>query len=343
MHILTCSPADARSSEIRIGEGALDAACPSNHSGAFLLADAAILERHPHLAEGYAGTMTLTGGESVKTFATLEQVLRRIAQLDLDRGARLVALGGGTIGDLAGLAASLYKRGIELTMIPTTLLAMLDSSVGGKTAINLPEGKNLIGHVWPASQVLIDPLFLPSLTATEFGSGLGEALKMAIGLDAELFDLLESRPDAVLNREREPLQQVIVRAVRAKIAVVEQDVHESGPRRLLNLGHTLGHALEMQTNSTIPHGHAVARGLHFSLDVAQTRGWLEGAAAERCRALLRRYGFEAHPLPPTDALLPFLARDKKVEGEHLHFVVPTGIGRCRSVPLTLAEIATILG
>ena len=260
MHVLTCKPGDAPPSTVRIGEGVSDLAIEPDRPGAFVLADPAVLEHAPRFADGCAGHMTVTGGEDAKTFATLGQVLRRMAQLDLDRGARLIALGGGTIGDLGGLAASLYKRGVELIAVPTTLLAMLDSSVGGKTAVNLPEGKNLIGRIWPASAVLIDPHFLRTLPDAEFTSGLGEAIKMAIGLDAELFELLETQPEAVAAREPEVLEQIILRAVIAKIRVVEEDVHESGPRRLLNLGHTLGHALEMHAESPIPHGaRAVVR------------------------------------------------------------------------------------
>lgn len=301
-----------------------------------------MLDQHPRFLEGCAGHLAVTGGEEAKSFASLEQVLRSMVRLDLDRNARLVALGGGTLGDLGGLAAALYKRGVELIAVPTTLLAMLDSSVGGKTGINVPEGKNLIGHVWPASSVLIDPGFLSTLSDTEYRSGLGEAVKMAIGLDAELFELLESEPRRVMAREPEVLEQVILLAVAAKIRVVEEDVHESGPRRLLNLGHTLGHALEMHSSAQVPHGHAVARGLWFALEVGQAHGAIDEAAADRCRALLRLYDFEETPLPAAAEVLPFLSRDKKIEGGSLHFVVPRGIGTSGTMPLALTELSAHL-
>lgn len=335
---LTCSPGGLRPSTISIGGGAAQLSGILGPN-TFVLVDARVRQLHPDLTAGAEHLLELDGGEAIKSMGVLEQVLRCIVRSGIDRGGTLVAVGGGTIGDLGGLAAAMYKRGIELVAVPTTLLSMLDSSVGGKTAINLPEGKNLAGQFWPAERVLIDPLLLATLDHEEFTSGLGEAIKMAIGLDSELFDLLERESEAILARVPSALERVIHLAVRAKIRVVEADPLESGERRLLNLGHTLGHALEGHARGNLRHGHAVARGLFFAVAIGQTRGLLAPQQADRCRRLLAAFGFAETPIPPMQDLMQFLARDKKVEGDRLHLVLPCGIGESRTTLVPLADLA----
>jgi 3-dehydroquinate synthase len=303
---------------------------------ALVIADARVLGAHPLRIE--APLLSIEGGEPSKTLAALERVLRRAAGEGCDRQATFVAVGGGSIGDLAGFAASVYLRGVRYVQVPTTLLAMLDSSVGGKTAVNLPEGKNLVGTFWPAQLVLMDPAFVATLSEPEYRSGLGEALKIGIGLSAPLFDLLERERAAVLRRDPGALAAMLELALAAKIAVVESDPRENGPRRLLNLGHTLGHALEAHGAGALPHGVAVARGLHFALELANERGTIAAGAAGRCRALLAAYGFAATPLPPAAALAPFVARDKKAQDGGLHVVLPTGIGSSQTCHLPLEAI-----
>jgi 3-dehydroquinate synthase len=222
--------------------------------------------------------------------------------------------------------------------VPTTLLAMVDSAVGGKTAVNLPEGKNLVGTVHPASLVVIDVDFVRTLPEVEFMSGLAEAVKMAIGLDAGLFALLERERDAVLRRDADVLVEVVRSSVAAKVAIVEGDPREHGRRRLLNLGHTLGHALEAWSKGQRAHGLCVARGLFFALDLAGDLGAMSARDRERCALLLRAYGYEADPLPRRAELAPFLARDKKVVGATVHFALPTGIGQSRVEPLELQRL-----
>jgi 3-dehydroquinate synthase len=341
---LQCAPEGAVRTAVTIGSGVARLAEVAARPGAFVLADAALLRASPAAAQAIASApkLVLEGGEGCKSFSVLEGVLRHLARLQLDRRACLVALGGGTIGDLGGLAAGLYLRGIDLVAVPTTLVAMLDSAVGGKAAVNLPEGKNLAGMIWPAREVRIDPDFLRSLPAPQLASGLGEALKVAIGLDPELFALLDRRRAEVQARDLGVLEQVIWLAVRAKVAVVEQDLTDTGARRLLNLGHSLGHALEAHSGWRLPHGVAVARGLHFALEVAQRRAAIDAAAAARCRSLLEAYGFAATPLPPGAELREFLARDKKAEGGGLHFVLPTGVGSSRTELLALDQLLELL-
>ncbi|MDA0933214.1 MAG: 3-dehydroquinate synthase [Planctomycetota bacterium] len=342
---LRCAPADGRPTLVRIGSGILGdgvlAAAGQRFPGrrTFVVADRSVSAATGCVgaAAGHAGaTILVDGGEPLKSFGGVEDLLRRLVRAGADRSSVLVAVGGGSVGDAVGLAAALLLRGVELVLAPTTLLAMVDSSVGGKTAINLPEGKNLVGAYWPASEVWIDPGFLATLPENEWRSGLGEVLKVAIGLDAELFEHCERHAESLLARDVDATTTAITRSIAAKISVVESDPLETGPRRLLNLGHTLGHALEIASDFSIPHGIAVARGLHHAIDVATTAGKLAAADAQRIRKLLASFGFEPAPLTGRQALLQLVERDKKVVGGQLHAVLPTGIGSSATFRMTPA-------
>lgn len=307
----------------------------------FAVVDQAVHDLHPGLVPEHWPRFLLAGGEAAKNFDILEQLLRSLALARLDRRAILVALGGGSIGDLAGLAASLYLRGIDFVQIPTTLLAMLDSSVGGKTAINLQEGKNLVGTFWPPRLMLADVDLVKSLPREQLLSGLAEALKMGIGFCDGLFELMSSQRDGILAATPELLVDVVARAVEKKIDTVEADpLEQNGRRRCLNLGHTLGHALEAHSDYTVLHGHAVARGMHFAIELSGRRGIMDRTAAARCHELLESYGFAQTELPPANELLPYLARDKKMQEGQLHMVLPTAIGACVTVPMSLEELFT---
>ncbi len=308
----------------------------------FVLCDARVADSHPEVVPETAIAMPIGGGETSKSFDMLERVLRGLAQAGIDRNGTLFAFGGGTIGDLGGVVAALWLRGIRLVQVPTTLLAMVDSSVGGKTAINIPEGKNLVGAFWPPSEVWIDPEFLTTLPDDEFRSGLGEVLKAAIGLDADLFDFCTQNRERILAREHDALGRAIELSVRAKIRVVEADFREGHERRLLNLGHTLGHALEGVSGFTVPHGIAVARGIHFAIDLAAHVGAIAAPDADRCRELLTTFGYAPDPLPPREQLEPFVWRDKKREGNTLHFVLPTAIGASTTRAIAVDEFAAAL-
>jgi 3-dehydroquinate synthase len=279
--------------------------------------------------------MQLEGGEACKTLATAESVLSAMSRDKLDRTASLLVVGGGSLGDLGGLVASLYLRGIDLIQVPTSLLSMVDSSVGGKTAVNLPTGKNLAGSFWPAREVLIDTDLLSSLPQHEFRSGLGEALKMAIGLSDELFARLDS---ATCNLEDpDQLAEIIALALAAKIRIVEEDPKEAGSRRLLNLGHSLGHALESASEFTLPHGEAVVQGIFFALGVSEGFACISHADAAACRALLEKFGYAEEKLPNMDRLRKFMLRDKKMLGGRLSAVLPTGRGKSVVRPMTVDE------
>ncbi len=340
---LTCAPDGLPPTEIRIGRGCLgDALAELATDGRRTLAVidarlAAAAATAPRLPASWT-VLPIDAGEGAKTFAVLEDLLRNCARAGLDRRGRLVVVGGGSLGDVVGLAASLWLRGVEHVQAPTTLLAMVDSAVGGKTALNLVEGKNLVGTVWPARLVVADVDFLASLPDTEFRSGLAEAVKAGIGFCAATFAWLRDESSAILRRDPDALVELLRLAIAAKVRIVEMDPREHGPRRLLNLGHTLGHALEAWSGYAIPHGLAVARGLHFAVSLAVERGLLAAGDAEAMRAVLTTYGFAPTPLPPLDALAPYLRVDKKVDGDRLHFVVPTAIGASDAVPLSVDVI-----
>ena len=341
MITLHCRPAGEGPTEVRIGRG-IAAHLPEwlRERSVFAFVDAAVESKAP-LATAWP-RLTSAAGESGKTLAGCEALLRAMLRAGIQRSGLLLAVGGGAIGDVAGLAASLYLRGIDVWQVPTTLLAMVDSAVGGKTAVNLPEGKNLVGTIHPAQTVVVDVEFVRSLPERDFLGGLAEAIKMAIGFDQELFALLERQREAVQRRDEGVLIDVVYRSLAAKIAVVEGDLRETGSRRHLNLGHTLGHALEAHSDYALPHGLAVARGLHFALELAEHLGALRQVDKQRCRELLLAYGFARDALPPAAELLPFVRRDKKAVAGTIHFVVPTAVGACETRPVTPEQLAARL-
>lgn len=324
---LHCRPPHEPSTHIGIGSGVMRTlASETKGRRVFALVDSIVAARHPEILAAHWTVTCVQAGESLKTLAQAETVLRAMARASIDRNGLLLAIGGGTVGDLGGLCAALWLRGIECWQVPTTMMAMVDSAVGGKTAVNLPEGKNLVGAVHPPARVFVDPSLLDELPEPEYRSGLAEAVKVAIGIDAPLFEILEQDGENVRARDPATLERTIHRALAAKATIVASDLREDGPRRLLNLGHTLGHALEAVSGYREPHGLCVARGLHFALDVAESLHAMTASDLDRCRRLLSQHGYLRTPLPPASEILGFMRRDKKVEAGVVHFVVPTGIG-----------------
>lgn len=231
-------------------------------------------------------------GEASKSIETLELVLEFMAKSGLDRRSCLIALGGGVIGDLGGLAASLYMRGVALVQVPTTLLAQVDSSVGGKTAINLSRGKNLAGTFHQPAVVIADTETLSTLTDDEYRSGLGEVVKTAMIEGESAMTRLEKNADGIVKRDREVLAETIAACVRTKAEIVARDPHERSERKALNLGHTFAHGIEHAAGyGKIPHGVAVGVGILLALSVSREMGLLkDGALPERVRDLLLRLG-----------------------------------------------------
>jgi 3-dehydroquinate synthase len=260
-------------------------------------------------------------GESSKSTSMLTACWNWLAERGCRRNDLVAALGGGVVGDLAGFAAATYQRGIGLWQIPTTLLAQVDSSVGGKTAINLAGGKNLVGAFYQPDLVVVDPLTLGTLPSDEYRGGLGEVAKYGL-LDADLFALLGNERHAIADRDPEVVADLVRRCIDYKTSVVEEDELDRGRRAVLNLGHTMGHALEVTIGyGSLSHGRAVALGLLVALAVSERTLGLDPEVRGRTRLLLEGWDLPvAIPLPPVGSLLLAAAKDKKVTAGTTGFV-----------------------
>jgi len=259
-------------------------------------------------------------GEAYKTLATVGELYGRFAEARLARGEPVIALGGGVIGDMAGFVAATWLRGVPFVQIPTSLLAMVDSSVGGKVAVDLPAGKNLVGAFKQPALVLIDPALLSTLPGTEFRAGLAEILKGALIGDAALFEQLAGNGPSSLT-------DMIADAVRVKARIVERDPFEAGDRAWLNLGHTFGHALELLSDFTLRHGLAVALGTVAAAELSATLGQCDRTLPARIRSVTGRLGLPTRHAFNPPAALTAMATDKKRRGRTLRFVIPQKIGR----------------
>ena len=268
------------------------------------------------------------GGEPNKRLSQVEALAERMVAAGGDRSSIVVAFGGGIVADLAGFLAAVFMRGVPVIQVPTTLLAQVDAAVGGKTGANLVSGKNLIGSFHQPLAVLIDPDVLRTLPEREYRAGLYEIVKSGIIRDAALFQILDRDDAAVLAKDPARVEQIIAAAVRIKAEVVTADERESGLRRILNFGHTFGHALEAETRyQRLLHGEAVAWGMRAATFLARSTGRLSPSDADRIHRVIARYG----PLPPLDGidsrrLADRLRSDKKTVQGKVHFVLPVKIG-----------------
>ncbi|HEX3683755.1 MAG TPA: 3-dehydroquinate synthase [Bryobacteraceae bacterium] len=276
----------------------------------------------------------LRPGESNKRLATVETLAGQMVEQGADRTSIVIGFGGGIVTDVAGFLAAIFMRGIPVLQIPTTLLAQVDAAVGGKTGVNLAGGKNLIGSFHQPLAVLIDPDALTTLPPREYRAGLFEAIKCGVIRDGSLFALLADQADRVLSMDTEAVDDLIAAAVRIKAEVVSADEREGDLRRILNFGHTIGHAIEAETQyARFLHGEAIAWGMLAATRLAELLNLLEAASANSIRKTICRYG----PLPPADDLDPDrliarLASDKKTLQGTVHFILPTAIGKVRIVP-----------
>ena len=276
--------------------------------------------------------LQMPNGEPAKRLTTVENLGEKLARLGADRKAVIVALGGGVVGDVGGLLASLYMRGIELVQVPTTVLAQVDASVGGKTAVNLAAGKNLLGTFHHPRVVLIDPGVLATLPNREFRAGLYEALKCGIIGDVELFLRFEQNRDKILKRDPLELEWLIAASVKLKAEVVSADEREGGLRRVLNLGHTIGHALEAETGyRQMLHGEAVAWGMIAATHIALTVGRTDSVTAGRIADAVLSLGRLPEVNVNTRKILARLQTDKKTQDRVVHFVLPREIGKVEVV------------
>ena len=345
-------PADAvqadRSYDIVVGSGIIGAVGPAvAAAGArrvVVVTDAAVADSH---AAATATSLKSCGldvapiavpsGESSKSVASIERLWNEMARLAVDRQTHVVGVGGGVVGDLAGFAAATFSRGLAMWHVPTTVVAQVDSAIGGKTGINLTSGKNLVGSFWQPRGVIADVDTLATLPDREFKSGLAEVVKYGMILDPDFFGWLEANTGAILARHAEPLRHMVGRSAALKAGVVERDEREvSGLRAILNYGHTFAHAYETAAGyGTLLHGEAVAIGMVSAAALARSLGRIGEEIVTRQERLLR--AFELPVTVPTgdgftaDSLLDTMARDKKTVNGRLRFVLPTRIGHVELV------------
>jgi 3-dehydroquinate synthase len=279
-----------------------------------------------------ASKIVFPEGEHSKNITTFKNILEALSEENLSRSDMIVALGGGVVGDLSGFAAASYLRGIRYVQVPTTYLAAVDSSVGGKTGINLSTGKNLAGAFWQPSMVICDYHTFNTLEPSELLNGAAEAIKSGMIMEANLID-------RVLARDYE---HVIVRCVSIKKSIVEADERDTGMRQLLNFGHTVGHGLEKLSAYKIPHGQAVARGMVVESQAAYRMGLTDFDAAPFLRETLEASGFDLSIHYSPDDILKYALNDKKISGDSIAMVIPEAIGKCRLQKIPLTDLGHFL-
>ena len=331
-------------SAARVG-GLLDAArVPARR---FLVSNPTVWRIHEQLFAGITPEepILIPDGERYKNLQTVGRIYDALIRAHADRASAIVAIGGGVLGDTAGFAAATFLRGIPVVQIPTTLLAQVDSAVGGKVGVNHAQGKNLIGAFHPPALVVVDPTLLSTLPRREFRAGLYEVIKYGVIASRPLFDRVAASLPALFKRDAEALMAIVSASCRIKASVVEQDERETGLRRTLNFGHTAGHALEAVTKyRRFRHGEAVGYGMLVAAEIAVARGTMPAADRDALAALIAKMG----PMPavadlPVADTLDAIAHDKKVVAGQLHYVLPKTIGECEVVAdVTKDEIAAAL-
>lgn len=266
-------------------------------------------------------------GEKSKTLETYAELVRGFAALELTRADVAIALGGGVVGDLTGFAAATYMRGIDFIQVPTTLLAMIDSSIGGKTGVDIPEGKNLVGAFHLPKKIIRDAKFLETLPEKELKNGLAEMIKTAVLFDPEMFAALERLASLDSSERLAPLANLVDRTASWKQKIVDEDFKEGGKRKLLNLGHTFGHAIEKVSDFAISHGEAVAMGMR-----------IVGKDVPEIDRILDAYGYGKFEDMPKDQIIDAMKRDKKRLGDTITLIVPRKIGACELVETPMTEL-----
>ncbi len=283
------------------------------------------------LAGSRRATILMDDAETAKNLSTVEKACRDLVRAGADRRALIVAVGGGVVGDVAGFVAASFLRGVALIHVPTTVVAQVDSAIGGKTGVNLPEGKNLVGAFFPGKAVLADSELLSTLPPREFRSGIYEIIKYGVIGDADLFQFLEGKMKQVLRRERAALAYVIERSIAQKARVVSEDERESGLREILNFGHTFAHALESVTRyRKYLHGEAVGWGMIAASRLAVEKGMFSAEDDRRVGQMIASVGpLPAWPNAPPGRLIAAMQADKKTRAGRLRFVLPEKIGAVR--------------
>jgi len=282
----------------------------------------------------------MEAGEERKTFATVEAILSFMIKHQFTRKSKIIALGGGVVGDIAGFAASIYMRGIPWIQVPTTLLAQVDSSVGGKTGINMAGAKNMVGSFYQPDTVIIDPNLLKTLSKKELFSGIGEVIKYGIIYDNNFLKYVDENLENLLKLNNEITQKVIKRCCEIKAAIVTKDEKEEGLRKILNFGHTMGHALEAATHyQKYTHGEAVLLGMHHETLMAKAMGWIDKAYCREITDLIHKTGMDCTISNQLKIdMLEMMEKDKKNTDRKISFVLPTGKATVKEILLSKEEV-----
>ncbi len=281
----------------------------------------------------------IQAGEKSKTMGIVQEIIRSLIDKKIDRKTHIVGFGGGVVTDIVGFVASIYLRGVSFSFIPTTLLGMIDAAVGGKNGVDFEGYKNIVGAINQPANIFVDISCLTSLPEEELTSGMGELIKYAVGFDVELVTKLEDADSATSALS----EDVITRCIKIKVNIVESDPLETqGPRKLLNLGHTLAHAVETQSNFSVKHGYAVAIGLSFACYASSQLGMLTREEVNRVKRLLEKYSLPIRLDIPTDEIVTSLFADKKRNGDTMDFVLPKKIGEAMISPISLTELETLI-
>ncbi len=352
--IIVDVPTPSRSYQVHVGCGILDGIGEATRAAAGGERACVITESNvgPLYAErveaslaaaGYAvSTLTFEAGEQNKRLSTLEGLLEGLAEAQLTRDDVVVALGGGVTGDMAGLAAAMYLRGIQVVQAPTSLLAMVDSSVGGKVAVDLAHGKNLCGFFWQPSAVVADVECLHSIAPELYTDSIGEVVKHAVLADPQMLAELTARPMNGEGYPDEPVTRIVAKNVEIKRDVVVSDEKERGLRQTLNLGHTIGHGIEAASDFSLGHGSSVAAGLCCMARAACAKGWCKSETRDAIVAAMAAQGLPTDTELPHDVVFDYMVHDKKRHGDTMNIVVPDEVGAVSVRKVTLEELRELV-
>ena len=287
--------------------------------------------------------IAIPAGERSKNLSMIESLSEKLLKIGIGKKDALIGLGGGVIGDVTGLLASLYMRGVPCILIPTTLLAMCDSSIGGKNGVNTAGGKNLLGTIQQPLATIIQPRFLATLPEKELRNGLAECIKCAIMMSKKLFTIIEKNHGAILKKDLALLNTIIAQTRELKTTVVLEDSHEKSLRKILNYGHTIGHAIEKASSYAIPHGAAIAIGMHLENVAGLNKKIVQKEVVDKAKELLEAVGFQTKlPARYKKTILPYLAHDKKREGTHILMYLPARLGSAKLHEIPLHDLQSVL-
>jgi 3-dehydroquinate synthase len=332
---------DGRTSSILIGENIENLSRYLNSEKVFILTNSSISDLYSDIFPKKAVTITMPAGEKNKNLNIVLETIRQLIAAGADRKSVIVGFGGGIVCDMAGFIASIYMRGTRFGFVPTSLMAQVDASVGGKNGVNCDGYKNMIGVFNQPDFVLCDPKTLKTLPERELKAGMAEVIKCGLIADADLFSYVENNIDAILNCNKDEIYVIVNKSVEIKTKIVEADEKESGERRKLNLGHTFGHAIEKHSNNVL-HGEAVSAGLVIAAKISQLRNLITNEDFIRIKNVLEKTGLPVSTNISSTNLLEAIGKDKKRENDSVHFVLNRGIGNSEIMEISFDELAALL-